>query len=267
MTIHGELLGKPTSDTLATTLMHRLAPLKDTLSCNWHKHPIAHLFVDDLLPAGSAHGLHESFPAEEHMQRVRSLRENRHFSHELSKLCPALEELLHALQAPAVIKLLSEVTGIRELAPDHTLSASGISSLTRGGFENPHLEASHNPERDRYCVLKAIYYLSPDWRLADGGQLELWEDGVEGLPTVTLAKFNRLTLVAMHDHSWHSVNRVLCRRPRRALIHTYYAPKPLTDHAYKHERCFRGRPDQTLRDVILRYTQSLSGSLSRNWIL
>jgi len=267
MTMQTELLNVQSSDTLATTLTQRLAPVKDTLADLWHRHPIAHLTVDDVLPTASAHWLSESFPPEQQLCRVRSLCKSVYVSRSPADLSEPLDGLTRALQAPAVIRLLSEITAIRELSIDRSPAAGGLLSLGRGDFENPHLEASHCPQRDRYCVLKAIFYLSPDWRLADGGQLELWEDGLDGLPTVTLAKFNRLTLVAMNDHSWHSINRVSSRRPRRALIQKYYAPQPLSDHAYQHERSFRGRPDQALRDLVLRYAQSLPSSLPRNWIL
>jgi Rps23 Pro-64 3,4-dihydroxylase Tpa1-like proline 4-hydroxylase len=201
------------------------------------------------------------------LQHVRSLSKNLHVSRALPKLSQPLHELLTAFQAPAVTRLLSEIIGVRELWPDQQLDASGLVSLQRGGFENPHLDASHNARGDKYCVLKAIYYLSPDWRLADGGQLELWEEGLDRLPTVTLAKWNRLTLVAMHERSWHSINRVTARRPRRALVHTYYASEPLARREYRHGLSFRGRPDQSLRDLVLRYSQSLPEVMPRTWLL
>jgi hypothetical protein len=105
--------------------------------------------------------------------------------------------------------------------------------------------------------------LSPDWRLADGGQLELWEDGLTGLPTVTLAKFNRLTLLGLDDQAWHSINPVHAKRPRRALVHSYYAEAPIGARPYRHPRTFRGRPEQTVRDLVLRYKHNLQASLTR----
>jgi hypothetical protein len=265
--MHGGLLTTPSSETLATTLIQRLSPLRDPLAAEWRKHTVAHIAVDDLLPTASAHWLCEAFPEESKLQRVRSLSKNVHVARTLEQLSAPLEELLSAFQAPAFARLLAELIGARDLEPDYSLDASGLVSLGRGGFENPHLEASHNTRGDKYCVLKAIYYLSPDWRLADGGQLELWEDGLDRLPTVTLAKFNRLTLVAMHERSWHSINRVNAKRPRRALVHSYYASEPLAKRAYKHGLSFRGRPDQSVRDLVLRYSQSLPQALPRTWLL
>ena len=265
--MHSELLTTPSSETLAATLSQRLSPLRDALAHEWRKHPVEHIAVDDLLPTSSAHWLSEAFPDEAKLQHVRSLSKNMHLSRALAPLSEPLQELLTALQAPSVTRLLGDIIGVRDLTPDHKLDASGLVSLRRGGFENPHLEASHNAAGDKYCVLKAIYYLSPDWRLADGGQLELWEDGLDRLPTVTLAKFNRLTLVAMHERSWHSINRVNAKRPRRALVHSYYAPEPLARQAYKHGVSFRGRPDQSVRDLLLRATQSLPEALPRTWLL
>jgi hypothetical protein len=265
--MHGELSNTPSSETLASTLIQRLAPLRDPLGSEWRRHPLAHITVDDLLPTATAHWLCEAFPEDSKLQRVRSLSKNVNVSRVLKHLSEPLEELLSAFQAPAVARLFADIIGARDLEPDLELEASGLLSLGRGGFENPHLEASHNARGDKYCVLKAIYYLSPDWRLADGGQLELWEDGLDRLPTVTLAKFNRLTLVAMHERSWHSVNRVNAKRPRRALVHAYYASEPLARRAYKHGLSFRGRPDQSVRDLVLRASQSLPEALPRTWLL
>lgn len=249
------------------TLLQRLSPLRESLASEWRKHSVAHLTIDDLLPTPSAHWLSEAFPDETKLQRVRSLSKNLHTTRTLKHLSEPLEELLAALQAPALTRLLGEIIGARDLEPDYDLDASGLLSLSRGGFENPHLEASHNARGDKYCVLKAIYYLSPDWRLADGGQLELWEDGLDRLPTVTLAKFNRLTLVAMHERSWHSINRVNAKRPRRALVHTYYATEPLAKRAYKHGLSFRGRPDQSLRDLLLRNSHNLPDAVTRTLLM
>lgn len=265
--MHGELQSTPSSETLATTLNQRLGPLRDSLAAEWRKHPVAHIAVDDLLPTTSAHWLSEAFPNEAKLQRVRSLSKNVHVTRALKHLSEPLEELMSAFQTQQVARLFADIVGARDLEPDYSLDASGLLSLNRGGFINPQLEASHNARGDKYCVLKAIYYLSPDWRLADGGQLELWEDGLDRLPTVTLAKFNRLTLVAMHDGSWHSINRVNAKRPRRALVHTYYASEPLARRAYKHGVSFRGRPDQSVRDLVLRYSQSLPEALPRTWLL
>jgi hypothetical protein len=265
--MHGDLLTTPSSETLATTLIQRLAPLRGSLAAEWRRHSVAHVTVDELLPSASARWLSEAFPEASKLQRVRSLSKNVHVTRALKHVSEPLDELLCAFQAPALARLLGEIIGVRDLEPDYSFDASGLVSLSRGGFENPHLEASHNTRGDKYCVLKAIYYLSPDWRLADGGQLELWEDGLGRLPTVTLAKFNRLTLVAMHERSWHSINRVNAKRPRRALEHTYYASEPLAKRAYKHPVSFRGRPDQSLRDLVLRYSQSLPDALARTLLM
>jgi hypothetical protein len=265
--MHGELHTTPSGETLATTLIQRLSPLRDALASEWRKHTVAHMAVDDLLPNASAHWLCEAFPSESKLPRARSLSKSVHLSRARGHLSEPLDELLSAFQAPSFARLLGEIIGVRDLEPDYSLDASGLVSLSRGGFENPHLEASHNTRGDKYCVLKAIYYLTPDWRLADGGQLELWEDGLDRLPTVTLAKFNRLTLVAMHERSWHSINRVESKRARRALVHTYYASEPLVKREYRHGVSFRGRPDQSVRDLVLRYSQSLPDAVTRTLLM
>lgn len=72
--------------------------------------------------------------------------------------------------------------------------------MAHKNYLNPHLDNSHDAERERWRVLNLLYYVTPDWHLGDGGHLELWLDGPKKVPLHIESKFNRLVVMATHDY-------------------------------------------------------------------
>lgn len=253
MMIRDELEALAHRETLAALIVERLNEARTSVTAQWQRYQIQHFVVDELLPPSLANALFAEFPAPSHMRLVRGLRQNTYVTNHLRS---HLEEIVRAFQDPSVLDALSEVVGATQLLPDANLSASGISLMTRGGFQNPHIEPSHDEFRQNYRVLTANYHLTPDWRLSDGGHLELWHDGLSSYPTTTLAKFNRLIVIATHRASWHSISPVDSRRSRCCIFNCYYSPESLVREEYDHLDVFRGRPEQWIRDLWLRGEQN-----------
>jgi Rps23 Pro-64 3,4-dihydroxylase Tpa1-like proline 4-hydroxylase len=82
-----------------------------------------------------------------------------------------------------------------------------------GDFLNPHIDNSHDGERKRYRRLNLLYYVSPDWKIENGGNFELWDDERINQKTLT-ALTNRLVVMETNKISWHSVSPVTTDRPR-----------------------------------------------------
>ena len=80
--------------------------------------------------------------------------------------------------------------------------------MEKSQFLNPHLDNSHDKDRNKWRVLNLLYYVSPDWKQEFGGNLELWPDGMKGRQITLHSKFNRLAVMATHDASWHSVSPI-----------------------------------------------------------
>src|SRR5690606_23734737 len=118
-----------------------------------------------------------------------------------------LSEAIFAFQKPVVIKAVEDITGLRQQKPDPHLYAGGLSLMTKGQFLGPHIDNSHESSRRYYRTLNLLYYVSPGWRLENGGNLELWDRKVSRKVTVPSA-FNRLVLMETNRHSWHSVSEV-----------------------------------------------------------
>jgi Rps23 Pro-64 3,4-dihydroxylase Tpa1-like proline 4-hydroxylase len=214
--------------------------------------PINHFVVDDVLPEASALRIREAFPSGASMVLKRSLRELKYVSAQMDRHDPVLEESIYAFQMPGVVERVQQITQLRALEPDSLLYAGGISLMGPGHFLNPHVDNSHDKHRSRYRVLNLLYYVSPGWGAADGANLELWPQGPRGRPSTIESRFNRLVVMVTHQHSWHSVSRNITDRDRCCVSNYYFSEYPVGDADYFHVTSFRGRPEQPVRDLILR---------------
>jgi Rps23 Pro-64 3,4-dihydroxylase Tpa1-like proline 4-hydroxylase len=99
----------------------------------------------------------------------KSLREFKYVAAQMNKYNPLLEEIVYAFQDPRIVQIVGEITGIEELIPDENLYAGGISLMAKGNYLEPHLDNSHDKDRENYRVLNLLYYVTPDWKTGFGG--------------------------------------------------------------------------------------------------
>jgi Rps23 Pro-64 3,4-dihydroxylase Tpa1-like proline 4-hydroxylase len=240
---------------LADLIVARIEPHTQALRASFQatQNKIGHFVVDDLLPVDIAEKIYRSFPDASGMRLKKSLREYKCIAAQMNNYDPILEEAIYAFQDVRVVALVSEICGIKSLHPDEHLYAGGISLMGNGHFLNPHLDNSHDKDRNKWRVLNLLYYVTPDWQLGNGGNLELWPDGMNNKQVTVHSKFNRLAVMATHDASWHSVSPVSCATASRCCVSNYYfsdtSLKPGEDF---HVTTFRGRPEQKIRDLVLR---------------
>ena len=239
--------------TMAQEICARLDARRDELIAQWQScEPINHFVLDDVLPEEWALDIHRAFPPSESMVLKKSLRELKFVAAQMNKYQPVLEEVIYAFQASGVVDRVHRITGLRALEPDELLYAGGISMMALGHFLNPHLDNSHDKFRKRYRVLNLLYYVSPGWSLEQGGNLELWQEGPKGKPTTLVSKFNRLVVMVTHQKSWHSVSRIRAKQNRCCVSNYYFSQYPIGVQDYFQVTSFRGRPEQPMRDLVLR---------------
>ncbi len=215
------------------------------------QHTVQSCYIDNVLPEAEAREINAAFPDKDTMTLRKSLRENKYVAAQMDRYTPILEEIIYAFQEPGVVEVVEEITGIRDMVPDTHLYAGGISLMAHDNFLNPHLDNSHDKDRQMYRVLNLLYYVTPDWSHENGGNLELWDNGPKEQQREITSHFNRLALMATHEKSWHSVSKVNVDRSRCCVSNYYFSEKPLEDHEYFHVTSFRGRPEQPIRDVVL----------------
>jgi Rps23 Pro-64 3,4-dihydroxylase Tpa1-like proline 4-hydroxylase len=214
--------------------------------------PINHFVLDDLLPEEWVHRVREAFPPGDTMMLKKSLRELKFVAAQMDRYNPLLEEIIYAFQQPEIVRTVEEITGLKALEPDTLLYAGGISLMAPGHFLNPHIDNSHDKFRQRYRVLNLLYYVSPEWAEENGGNLELWPQGPEARQTTVVSKFNRLVVMVTHRGSWHSVSRNVAQQDRCCVSNYYFSNYPVGESDYFHVTSFRGRPEQPVRDLVLR---------------
>lgn len=227
------------------------------------KNSIGYFFIEDLLPVDIAKEIHRAFPRPEEMNLNKSLREHKHIAAQMDQYHPLLEQAIYAFQDAEVVSLIQSICGISKLEPDTHLYAGGISTMKKGQFLNPHLDNSHDKDRNRWRVLNLLYYVNPNWENDFGGDLELWPDGVKGESIAIPSSFNRLVVMATHQGSWHAVRPVQVDESRNCVSNYYFSPDPLRESDRFHVTTFRGWPHQRLKNGILKMDSTLRMGLRK----
>jgi Rps23 Pro-64 3,4-dihydroxylase Tpa1-like proline 4-hydroxylase len=207
--------------------------------------------IPGLLPADVAQHLYESFPPVTSMRRMSSLRERKYTFKQLSDCSRIVEDATFAFQDARIVRLVEEITGMRELVPDARLYAGGISSMVKGDYLHPHIDNSHDSERRLYRRINLLYYVTPEWKLENGGNLHLWDSRVRRFQVLPSA-FNTLVLMETNRASWHSVDRVLADGPRCCVSNYYFSPRSPDGTEYFHITDFTAPPEMPIRRLITR---------------
>lgn len=238
---------------IAQRMLPRIVAHIAELEQQWRQSaPVSHFVVDDLLPEEWAYEIRSAFPQPETMTLKSSLRELKYVAAQMNRYDPLLEEIIYAFQDPGIVDAVGRITDLKALEPDSLLYAGGVSLMAPGHYLNPHVDNSHDKFRERYRVLNLLYYVSPDWAEDNGGNLELWPDGPKGKPITISSKFNRLVVMVTHRGSWHSVSKNIATADRCCVSNYYFSMYPVGNEEYFHVTCFRGRPGQPFRDLVLR---------------
>jgi len=242
------------SRAIAELICTKLERQCDSLKTGYHntKEKIGFFFIDDILPHDLAEKCFNVFPHKSEMQLLKSIREHKYISAQMNRHNELLEDVLYAFQDQNVVDIVGKITEIKKLYADESLYAGGLSLMSNNNFLNPHLDNSHDSKRQRWRVLNLLYYVTPDWKLNNGGHLELWPDGPKKEPILIESKFNRLVVMATHCDSWHSVNKVRSLNKSRCCISNYYFSRDALKESDRfHVTKFRGRPNENLKNFIL----------------
>ncbi|WP_397447427.1 2OG-Fe(II) oxygenase [Polaribacter sp. R77954] len=250
---------------IAILITEKLTLQKSALKTRFllNKNTIGFFYVDELLPSDLVREIHKNFPKIEETKHRKNIRENKYVAYQMNKYHPLLEEVIYAFQEENVVSCIAEICNAPDILPDENLYAGGLSLMTKGNHLSPHLDNSHDKNRQLWRVFNLLFYVAPDWRLENGGNLELWPNGLEGEPIEIISKFNRLVVMATHQKSWHSVNKVLVDDVRCCVSNYYFSEKPLLHSDDFHITTFRARPSEKSRDLILKADNHLRSAVRK----
>lgn len=205
--------------------------------------------IDNLFPEEIARKIYNAFPPREEMRFLDSFREKKYTSKALDKFEPLITEATFAFQDRRVIEAVGNITGQKDAIGDPHLYAGGISAMAHGHFLQPHIDNSHDHEQKNYRVLNLLYYCTPDWKVENGGNFELWDKDVTK-PLEIPSFFNRLVLMETNEKSWHSVNEVKADGMRCCVSNYYFSPHSPNGYETTHVTFFQARPEQKFKRLV-----------------
>lgn len=244
----------PDRKALADHILRRIAEVSGEAKSVYQQSAvtIGYFFIDDLLPQDIALKLNEVFPKPQDMVLKKSLREDKYIGVQMNAYHPLLEEAIYAFQDKRVVEAVGRICQTEAIQPDENLYAGGLSLMAKDQFLNPHLDNSHDKDRQLWRVFNLLYYVTPDWEESYGGNLELWPGGMNA-PQVTIwSRFNRLAVMATHGQSLHSVSPVVYDGSRCCISNYYFSDVALQPTDRFHVTSFRGRPENKFTDLLLR---------------
>ena len=240
-------------ETLALLIFDKINQNKVSLKTQFlkSKAQIGYFFIDDLLPIAIVNEIHRLFPRSSEMVLKKSIREDKYVAAQMNLYNPMLEAVVFAFQDKKIVDLIGEICEIHHAIPDENLYAGGLSMMGNKQFLNPHLDNSHDKDRERWRVLNLLFYVTPNWQEEYGGNLELWPNGLKAEQITIHSKYNRLVVMATHNASLHSVSPVAFDGFRCCISNFYFSKIPLLAADNFHVTSYRGRPEDKFVDVIL----------------
>ena len=232
-------------------LLHQAESLREAFAASVLDVGVRYAYIDDLLPSDIAHQIADAFPAADKMRLMDSFREKKFTSKKFDQFDPILGDITFAIQDPKIVAVVGKITGIKDQVPDSLLYAGGLSAMAKGHFLNPHIDNSHDASRQYYRTLNLLYYVTPEWPEENGGNLQLWNRGVNRSVTIH-SKFNRMILMETNPWSWHSVNEVNAEGLRRCVSNYYFSRTSPTGNKYFNITGFSAPPSQPFRRLFSR---------------
>ncbi len=228
---------------IAGSLAGRTAQLASEFSRSKDIIGVRYVEIDDLMPDNIAHDIASAFPSGNSMRLMKSFRERKYTSKAYDKFDPILGDITFALQETRIVSLIEDITGIKDQVPDSLLYAGGLSAMGKNHFLSPHIDNSHDSSRTYYRTLNLLYYVTPEWKIENGGNLELWNKEITHKLTIH-SKFNRLVLMETTPYSWHSVSSVNVDDYRNCVSNYYFSKKSPTGGDYFNVTTFSAPPER-----------------------
>ncbi len=196
-----------------------------------HATPFPHVVVDEFLTRDILDLVIAEFPRPLETvcwQGFENQRERKLASNDIQKMPGHCRSVLEALNGPAFVGFLGDLTGIAGLQADANYTGGGLHQIQRGGLLDAHIDFNilHN---GLYRRLNCLLFANDPWEESWGGHLELWERDRRTVARRILPIANRLVVFETSHYSWHGHPQPLTcpeEMTRKSLATYYYAPEP-----------------------------------------
>jgi len=166
---------------------------------------------------------------------------------------PTLRALVHELNAGPFLRYLERLTGIDHLIPDPHLIGGGLHQYLPGAVLRVHADFNRLGGVNLDRRLNLLLYLNSEWSPHWGGDLELWDTGMQRCVERIAPRANRCVVFSTTSTSYHGMPEPLAcpaNKTRKSLALYYYSNgRPAEEQTPDHSTLWQARPheDRTLR--------------------
>lgn len=224
----------------------RLLDIADTYRVEYmNNDPFPHVVLDNVLDQDLIDRIIAEFPAPADIPWNQKVHE---YSKKLSCEDTAMmgqwtRLLLYEMNGGVFVRFLERLTGIDSLLPDPHLKGGGMHQIEKGGFLEVHADFNFHEKLQLHRRLNVLLYLNHEWVEEYGGQLELWDAGLQRCVKKVVPVANRMVIFNTTDTSYHG-HPVPVSSPdtvaRKSLALYYYTTaRPADELSPSHSTMYR----------------------------
>lgn len=167
---------------------------------------------------------------------------------------PSLLRIIEMLNSDEFMAKLRVLTGIPNLIADPHLEGGGLHQIARGGFLNIHADfTSHTKEKNWARRVNLLLYLNDEWLPEYGGDLELWDRGMQRCEAKIAPILNRCVIFNTDTDTFHGHPLPLTSpegKTRKSIALYYFTPEK--DKPLARSTEYRSRPqDGTVKSTMI----------------
>jgi Rps23 Pro-64 3,4-dihydroxylase Tpa1-like proline 4-hydroxylase len=207
--------------------------------------PFPHVLIDNFLPQSLLERCLRDFPESNQAGETYNRDQERFKRSYTPEVLPTqTRQLFYTFNSLPFIKIIENISGIEGLIPDPYFLGGGFHEITEGGHLSMHADFNHHIRMDLERRINVLIYLNKDWTDDYGGQLELWDDGMNSRIQSYVPLFNRCVIFNTTSRSMHG-NPTPVRHPQgmaRRSIALYYYTATWDRTKRNHTTQFKVRP-------------------------
>ena len=118
---------------------------------------------------------------------------------DFSSKLPITNMITEYMNSELFINFLENLTGFEKLYRDPIMLGGGVHKITKGGSLSVHIDYNNHPGRKWKRNLNLLLYLNENWESEWGGNLELWDKGLNNKEVEIEPIFNRAVIFSIED--------------------------------------------------------------------
>lgn len=167
--------------------------------------PFPHIVIDDFLDERVIEQCLQEFPVrpERDSETFDREQERNKISYHPDFLPAKTRALFYAFNARPFLRVIENITGIKQLIPDPHFFGGGFHEIGTGGHLSMHADFIHHRLLNLERRVNVLIYLNRDWKEEYGGQLELWPSDMSACEQSIVPVANRCVIFSTTETSMH----------------------------------------------------------------